>query len=110
MTFQEMQPWLTVLGLSLDLVGFFVLAYNLWDTLVLETETLLRRALTAPDPRRSWKAEDKTDREQQKEMAENADRSWSHWRGSIVRKKTTLLAIWAILMGFIFQIIGAWPT
>ncbi len=111
------QQWLTVLGLALDFTGFMLLLREWWLAFFNEERQIAvggaarphagRCATSAParrasaTPTRRWSGV-------QDEQAIRRARA-EHGAALTARRGTFLVATVLIVVGFVLQIIGAWP-
>src|SRR5262245_6274849 len=110
------QQWLTVLGLGLDFLGFMMLLREWWLAFFNEDRqmqmaeqldrmramrTMIRRA---PGERNPYEALERV----QDEQAIRRARA-EHRTAMAARKGTFVVATLLIILGFVFQLVGAWP-
>jgi hypothetical protein len=110
------QQWLTVLGLALDFLGFMMLLREWWlaffnEGRQIEMEEQLERARalrnlrpTAPGQRNPFETLERVQDEAALRKARTAHRA-----AMAARKGTFLFATLLIIVGFVLQLVGAWP-
>jgi uncharacterized membrane protein len=110
------QQWLTVLGLALDFLGFMMLLREWWLAFFNENRQMqmaeqldrMRAMRTmiprAPGERNPYESLERVQDEQaiRKARAE-------HRAAMNARKGTFVLATVLIILGFVLQVVGAWP-
>ncbi len=110
------QSWWTILGLFLDIFGFLVLAYDLYASVDLEISKenmegvikLLRRQLIA-DGNSSEILDRMADEIHMKVDRTRGNEDPPRMRYLKTRRRAIKPAIIFIVLGFAFQIVGAWP-
>ena len=110
------QQWLTVLGIALDFAGFMLLLREWWlaffneeRQLALEEQLERIRALRNIRPRQPGEGNpyEALERVQDDQAIRKAR---AMHRGAIAaRRGTFLLSMGLIVVGFLLQLIGAWP-
>jgi hypothetical protein len=110
------QPWLTTIGLALDFAGFALLLREWWlaffnEGRQLEMEEQLERirAMRNMIPRDAGQRNPYESLERmQDEQAIRKARS-VHRQAMTARRRMFLLATTLVVLGFIAQLVGAWP-
>jgi hypothetical protein len=110
------QQWLTVLGIALDFVGFMLLLREWWlaffneaRQLAMEEQLERMRAVRTIRPRapgepNPWESLERVQDEQAIRKARTLHRA-----AMAARRGTFLVSMILIVLGFLLQIVGAWP-
>jgi hypothetical protein len=110
------QPWLTTIGLALDFAGFALLLREWWlaffnEGRQLEMEEQLERIRAMrnmiprdPGQRNPYESLERMQDEQAIRKARSV-----HRQAMTARRRMFLLATTLVVLGFIAQLVGAWP-
>jgi hypothetical protein len=110
------QPWLTTIGLALDFAGFALLLREWWlaffnEGRQLEMEEQLERIRAMrnmvprdPGQRNPYESLERMQDEQAIRKARTI-----HRRAMAARQRMFLLATALVVLGFLAQLVGAWP-
>jgi hypothetical protein len=110
------QQWLTVLGIALDFAGFMLLLREWWlaffneeRQLAMEEQLERVRALRNMRPRQPGVANpyEALERVQDDQAIRKA--RTLHRAAMAARRGTFMLSVALIVVGFILQLVGAWP-
>ncbi|MDX2265655.1 MAG: hypothetical protein NW215_11885 [Hyphomicrobiales bacterium] len=115
---QDIQPWLSVAGVAIDLLGFLILLWEWWIAFFNEENQLgFQRRLEQERNRRAFHQANVSGQLRQhletsgKMMDDMAlRRAWDEHAQTMRRRKPAFLAAAAlIVVGSLLQIAGAWP-
>jgi hypothetical protein len=110
------QQWLTTLGIALDFAGFMLLLREWWlaffneeRQIMMEEELERMRAVRNVRPRQPGEPNPfETIERIQDEQAIRKARAF-HRSAMSARRGTFLFSTGLIVLGFLFQLVGAWP-
>ncbi|MDZ4792227.1 MAG: hypothetical protein SGJ17_13640 [Hyphomicrobiales bacterium] len=115
---QDIQPWLSVAGITIDLIGFCILLWEWWLAFFNEENQLgFQRRLEAERNRRVFAQSTATGqlRDHMERSGKMMDdmalrRAWEDYANTLRRRKLAfILATMLIISGALLQIAGAWP-